>query len=104
MKQILLILSVLVFSSSFGQVDNYDLLTKNIESSNIKSITKFRNFEKFPNGERKFKLEFNEEGQLVAVEEYEHPMNMTKKETYLLYIGDGTNAPLSFYFEYEEYK
>lgn len=74
MKQILLLLSIFVFSSSFGQVDNYDLLTKNIESSNIKTITKFRNSKKFPNGEKKFKLEFNKEGQLVAIEEYEYPM------------------------------
>ncbi len=74
MKQILLILSVFVFSSSFGQVDNYDLLTKNIESSNIKTITKFRESKKFPNGEKKFKLEFNKEGQLVSIEEYDYPM------------------------------
>lgn len=74
MKQILLILSVFLFGSSFGQVDNYDLLTKDIESSNIKTITKFRESKKFPNGEKKFKLEFNKEGQLVSIEEYDYPM------------------------------
>jgi YD repeat-containing protein len=74
MKQMLLILSVFVFSSSFGQVDNYDLLTNNIETSNIKTITKFRESKKFPNGEKKFKLEFNKEGQLVSIEEYDYPM------------------------------
>lgn len=74
MKQVLLILSVFVFNSSFGQVDNYDLLTKNIKSSNIKAISKFRRSKKFPNGEKKFKLEFNKEGQLVSIEEYSYPV------------------------------
>lgn len=74
MKQILFILSICVFSPSFGQVDNYDLLTKDVESSNIKSITKFEKSKRFPNGEKKFKLEFNKEGKLVLIEEYNYPM------------------------------
>lgn len=74
MKQFLLILSIFIFNSSFGQVDNYDLLTKNIMSSNVKTITKYQNSKKFPNGEKEFKLEFNKEGQLVSLEEYEYPM------------------------------
>jgi len=74
MKQIIFILSIFIFSSTFGQVENYDLLTKNIKSSNIMTITKYRKSNKFPNGEKKFKLEFNKERQLILIEEYEYPM------------------------------
>ena len=74
MRKILFLLSVFAFNVSFGQVDNYDILSKNIESSNIQSITKFRESKKFPNGEKKFKLEFNQQGQLISIEEYEYPM------------------------------
>lgn len=73
-KHFLIILSIFVSSSSFAQVDNYDLLTKNIESSNIKTITKFHKSKKYPNGKKEFKLEFNKEGRLVSIEEYEFPI------------------------------
>mgnify|MGYP000097232702 CR=1 FL=1 len=74
MKQALIVISIFIFNLSFGQVENYDLLTKNIELLNVKSITKIRKSRKFPDGEKKFKLEFNRRGQLVSIEEYEHPM------------------------------
>jgi len=74
MKQTLLISLIFIFSSTFGQVDNYDLLTKNIESSNIHFVTKYRESKKFPNGEKKFRLEFNQKRQLVTIEEFEYPM------------------------------
>ncbi len=74
MRQILLILSILIFNTGFGQVDNFDILTKNIESSNVKSITKYRESKKFPNGQKKFKIEFNKNKKLVAIEEYKFPM------------------------------
>lgn len=72
MKQILLILSFFIISTSYGQVDNYDLLTKNMESSNIKSITKLHESRHFPNGEKIFKLEFNKQQQLMAIVEYQY--------------------------------
>jgi YD repeat-containing protein len=95
MKKILLLLSVFTFNISFGQVDNYDILSKNIESSNIHSITKFRESKKFPNGEKKFKLEFNQQGQLISIEEYEYPMGpdnpMVMKQE-IDYNGEGVKV------------
>jgi YD repeat-containing protein len=74
MKHIFLILSIFVFNLSYSQVDNFDLLTKNIKETNIKFITKYRESKKFPNGEKKIKLEFNKQGQLLSIEEFEFPM------------------------------
>ncbi|PIQ16098.1 MAG: hypothetical protein COW67_04820 [Flavobacteriales bacterium CG18_big_fil_WC_8_21_14_2_50_32_9] len=51
-------------------------MTKNIKSTNIKFITKYRESKKFPNGEKKFKLEFNKQGQLLSIEEFEFPMGL----------------------------
>lgn len=73
MKQISLIISFFIFNLSYGQVDNYDLLTKNIEFSNIKSITKYIESKKFPNGQKEFKLEFNNQGKLLSIDEFEYP-------------------------------
>ena len=74
MKHIFLIFSIFIFNLSYSQVENFDLLTKNIKSTNIKFITKYRESKKFPNGEKKFKLEFNKQGQLLSIEEFEFPM------------------------------
>jgi YD repeat-containing protein len=74
MKQNFLILSIFVFKLSYCQVDNFDLLTKNIDGTNIKSITKYLEWKGYPNGEKRFKLEFNKQGQLLSIEQYEYPM------------------------------
>ena len=74
MKKILLVLLLLIFNRGFGQVDNYDILTKNIESSNIKTITKYFESKKYPNGQKEFKIEFNKKGQLISIDEYRYPM------------------------------
>ena len=74
MKHIFLIIFIFNFNFGYGQVDNYDLLTKNIESTNIKSITKYRESKKFPNGEKIFKLEFNKQGKLMTIEEFDYQM------------------------------
>ena len=95
MKKILFLLSVFAFNISFGQVDHYDILSKNIESSNIQSITKFRESKKFPNGEKKFKLEFNQQGQLISIEEYEYPMgpdNPMVMRQEINYNGEGVKV------------
>ncbi len=74
MRHIFLILSIFVFNLGYSQVDNFDLLTKNIKSSNIKFITKYRESKKFPNGEKKFKIEFNNQCQLLSIDEFEYHM------------------------------
>lgn len=74
MKIIFLTLSVLIFHTAIGQVENFDLLVKNIESSNIRTITKFFKSKRLPNGEKKYQLEFDKEGRLISIEEYEYFM------------------------------
>ncbi len=74
MKHIFLIFLIFVVNLGFSQVDNIDLLTNNIKSKNIKSITKYSESKEFINGEIEFKLEFNKEGKLLTIEEYKYPM------------------------------
>jgi antitoxin component YwqK of YwqJK toxin-antitoxin module len=78
MKQIFLIISIFIFNLSYAQVENYDLLTKNIESLNIKSITRYKESKEFPKGEKEFKLEFNKQGQLLSIDEFIYPTGPDK--------------------------
>jgi len=74
MKYILLISSLFIFKISSSQVENFDILTKHIHISKIKSITRFSESKGFPNGEKEFNHFFDKEGKLISTEEFDYPM------------------------------
>lgn len=70
MQKIILLFSIIIYAPCFAQVENYELLTKHIQSSNIRTITKFVNVGSFK--EKIFKIEFNKNEQLVTIEDYRY--------------------------------
>ena len=82
-KQILVLLSFFVCQSGFSQMEPYEFFTENFDASNVKTLSKFKFSEKFPDGVKICEIQFNELGQLVTIEDYQNPIGSDKPIVFL---------------------
>lgn len=99
MKPICTLLAILIINCGFGQVDNYDLLAKNIPSSGIKSITKYERMNFHNRIEKKFMIEFDTNGKLMLAEKYAYDFPFDdqcylQKKSEFVYSSAGNNVAM----------
>ncbi len=97
MSRLFFLVFVLILKTGICQVPNFDILSKDVKSLKIRTITKFHESNKFPNGEKIFKCEFDTNGLLISTEAYEYPMGpqnpITMKRDYV-YNNQGKNVAI----------
>jgi YD repeat-containing protein len=72
MKQTLILLSLLIAQAGYSQMDLYAFFSERIDASDVKTITLYQESEDSPEGTKTTEIQYNEQGQLVTIEEYQH--------------------------------